>query len=87
MTPSVTPPAPLWPLLLYLILVVLLAGAILAISYFLGERQHAQSTGVPYESGIVPTGSARVRFPRNIISSPCFSSFSTWKRPSSSPGR
>ncbi len=63
MTPTIAQPAPLWPLLVYLVLIMLLAGAILAISYFLGERQRSQSTGVPYESGIAPTGSARVRFP------------------------
>ncbi|MCL4561296.1 MAG: NADH-quinone oxidoreductase subunit A [Chloroflexi bacterium] len=33
----------------------------LGISYFLGERHKGASTDIPYESGIQPTGSARIR--------------------------
>lgn len=32
------------------------------ISYFLGQRHRDQDTDEPYESGIMPTGSARMRF-------------------------
>jgi NADH-quinone oxidoreductase subunit A len=52
-----------WPLLLYFALVVILVAATLAISYVLGERHNQKATGEPYESGIVPTGSAEIRFP------------------------
>ena len=38
----------------------------LAISYVLGQRHNDAHTGMPYESGIVPTGSARLRFPVNF---------------------
>ncbi|MBI5057110.1 MAG: NADH-quinone oxidoreductase subunit A [Nitrospirae bacterium] len=34
----------------------------LFVSYFLGQRHKERATGVPYESGISSTGSARMRF-------------------------
>ena len=49
----------LWPLGLYFLLVVLLVGAMLGLSALLGERHKDRATGQPYESGILPTGSAR----------------------------
>jgi len=52
----------LWPLGLYFVIVVALAAALLVLSALLGERHHEPSTGIPYESGIVPTGSARLRY-------------------------
>ena len=51
----------LWPLALYFGLVLVVVGAMLGISYVLGERHKERATGEPYESGIVTTGSARVR--------------------------
>ncbi|MFA6135257.1 MAG: NADH-quinone oxidoreductase subunit A [Phycisphaerae bacterium] len=54
---------PLWPLAAYFGAVVILATGILALSYVLGQRHNERSTGVPYESGIVSTGSARIRMP------------------------
>ncbi len=36
--------------------------AMIALSYFLGERHREKQTNEPYESGIVSTGTARVRF-------------------------
>src|SRR5262249_61877079 len=35
----------------------------LGLSYLLGQRHQAKATGEPYESGIVSTGSAQLRFP------------------------
>ena len=52
----------LWPLCVYVALVVLLVTAMLALSYVLGQRHHDRSTDSPYESGILSEGSARVRF-------------------------
>jgi NADH-quinone oxidoreductase subunit A len=52
-----------WPLAVYFAAVVFLVGATLAISYVLGERHQGRATGEPYESGIVPTGPAEIRFP------------------------
>jgi NADH-quinone oxidoreductase subunit A len=40
---------------------VFVAAAMIGISYFLGERHKGRETGTPYEAGIKPTGSARLR--------------------------
>jgi len=53
---------PLWPLLLYAGLVVILLAAILSLSYILGQRHNDRATNKPYEGGIEQTGSARIRF-------------------------
>ena len=50
-------------LVAYFIIIVLLVGAMLGLSYVLGERHNDPATGTPYEGGIVSEGSARVRFP------------------------
>ena len=50
-----------WPMLVYLVAVVLVAAALIATSYVLGERHRERSTDEAYESGIPPTGSARLR--------------------------
>ncbi len=60
------PPVPIWPLLVYFILVALLIAAMLLIAHVVGERRSEQATGEPYESGMVPTGSARIRFPADF---------------------
>ncbi len=52
----------LWPLVLYGALVALVAGGMVGVSALLGERHRDRETGEPYESGIVSTGSARIRF-------------------------
>ncbi len=52
-----------WPLAAYFAAVVFLVGATLAISYVLGERHTGRASGEPYKSGIVPTGTAEIRFP------------------------
>lgn len=54
--------APNWPILVYLLAVLALAGGMVGISFVLGERHRDPATGEPYESGVVSTGSARVRF-------------------------
>ena len=52
----------LWPLAVYFGIVLLLAVLLLAASALLGERHHERATGLPYESGVASTGSARLRF-------------------------
>jgi NADH-quinone oxidoreductase subunit A len=52
----------LWPLAAYFGAVVALVAVIYVLTHVLGERHRDHSTGEPYESGIVPTGSARLRF-------------------------
>jgi NADH-quinone oxidoreductase subunit A len=51
----------MWPLVVYFVAVILLVAAMLGLSYVLGQRHVDPATGEPYESGIVPTGSARLR--------------------------
>ncbi|WP_152267629.1 NADH-quinone oxidoreductase subunit A [Agriterribacter humi] len=53
---------PLWPLFLYAGIVIVLLGAILILSYLLGQHHNDRATGKPYEGGIEQTGSARLRF-------------------------
>ncbi|HEY3352608.1 MAG TPA: NADH-quinone oxidoreductase subunit A [Polyangia bacterium] len=53
---------PLWPVLVYAVLVLLLVAALVGGSYLLGERHRAPDRNLPYESGVVPFTSARVRF-------------------------
>ena len=50
-------------LVAYFIIIVLLVGAMLGLSYVLGQRHNDPATGTPYEGGIISEGSARVRFP------------------------
>ena len=54
--------AALWPLALYFAASAAMVAGILALSYVLGQRHNERATGQPYESGIVSTGSARLRF-------------------------
>lgn len=51
----------LWPLAVYFGLVLVVVVGMLA-TVILGQRHQGRETGDPYESGIVSTGSARVRF-------------------------
>ncbi len=52
----------LWPLAVYFAFVLVIVGGMIGLSYILGERHRDPDTGTPYESGIVSTGSARMRF-------------------------
>jgi NADH-quinone oxidoreductase subunit A len=53
----------LWPLAIYLAIVLALVVAMLGLSFVLGQRHHERATDSPYESGILSQGSARVRLP------------------------
>ncbi len=52
----------LWPLGVYFFAVIALVTLMIALSHVLGERHREKQTAEPYESGIVSTGTARVRF-------------------------
>jgi NADH-quinone oxidoreductase subunit A len=52
----------MWPVITYGILVVLLVVAMVVASYLLGSRHRTSGRDIPYESGMQPTGSARVRY-------------------------
>jgi NADH-quinone oxidoreductase subunit A len=51
-----------WPFLVYAVAVMIVAGVMIGLSHILGERHNEKLTGEPYESGIPPTGNARLRF-------------------------
>jgi NADH-quinone oxidoreductase subunit A len=51
-----------WPFIVFAIVVVSLIGIMIGLSYVLGERHKEKTTDEPYESGIPPTGDARLRF-------------------------
>jgi NADH-quinone oxidoreductase subunit A len=53
----------LWPLLVYTLLVIGTIALILGLSHVLGQRHREPATGEPYESGVVPVGTGRLRFP------------------------
>jgi NADH-quinone oxidoreductase subunit A len=52
----------LWPLLIYFAATLILVTTMLGLSYVLGQRHRGKATDEPYESGIVSTGTAQVRF-------------------------
>jgi NADH-quinone oxidoreductase subunit A len=52
----------LWPFLLYFALVIAVVAGIVVLSWLLGQRHRGPGRNVPYESGIVPTGTARLRY-------------------------
>jgi NADH-quinone oxidoreductase subunit A len=52
----------LWPLAVYFAAVVIIVTVMITLSYVLGERHRDRQMAEPYESGILSTGTARVRF-------------------------
>lgn len=60
--PAAVTQTPTWPLAVYLGAVMLLVAAMLGLSYLLGERHRARAKDVPYEGGVVSTGTAQIRF-------------------------
>ena len=52
----------LWPILLYFVFTLLLLIGVMALSSVLGPRGQGHSTHLPYESGILSLGDARVKF-------------------------
>ena len=59
-SPTFTPS--LRPLLLYGGAALLVVVFMVTLSYFLGQRHQEGATGEPYESGILSSGNARLRF-------------------------
>lgn len=51
----------LWPLVLYFGFVMAIVLGMLGSSYVLGQRAVGRAKNEPYESGIVSTGTARIR--------------------------
>jgi NADH-quinone oxidoreductase subunit A len=55
-------PETYFPVLVQIVISVLVASGLVALSYLLGKRVKSPLKDTPYESGIAPTGSARERF-------------------------
>jgi NADH-quinone oxidoreductase subunit A len=51
-----------FPVLVQAVIAMVLAAALITISYVFGKRIRNRVKDMPYESGIVPTGDARQRF-------------------------
>ena len=56
------PEITIWPFIVFATIVFALIGIMIGLSYVLGERHKERATDEPYESGIRPTGDARLRF-------------------------
>lgn len=55
-------PETYFPVLVQIAIAVLVASALVALSYLVGKRVKDRVKDSPYECGMVPTGSARERF-------------------------
>src|ERR1700733_14601551 len=51
-----------FPILVQAVIAMVVAAALITISYVFGKRIRNRVKDMPYESGIVPTGDARQRF-------------------------
>ena len=63
MPPSNLQEPALWPLGLWIGIVVLLIGTVIAVSTFVGPRSSSRRRDLPYESGVPPTQQPAMRFP------------------------
>jgi NADH-quinone oxidoreductase subunit A len=52
----------IWPFIVFAFVVIALTAIMIGLSYVLGEHHKGKTTDEPYESGIAPTGDARLRF-------------------------
>ena len=60
--PNLTYPELYFPVLVQGVLAIIIAAALIIISYAFGKKVRNKIKDTPYESGIVPTGDARRRF-------------------------
>ena len=51
-----------WPFLVFAAAVLCIVAIMIGLSYVLGEHHKEKSTDQPFESGMPPTGDARLRF-------------------------
>jgi NADH-quinone oxidoreductase subunit A len=59
-------PAVIWSLLIFIAAVIGLIGIMLGLSFVLGQRHNERAKTEPFEGGMIPTGSARIRFSANF---------------------
>jgi NADH-quinone oxidoreductase subunit A len=57
----------LWPILLYFTFTLILLAAVMFASSLLGPRTRGHSTHLPYESGILSLGNARIKFANHFF--------------------
>lgn len=55
-----TAPAELYPLIIYIVFTVIIIAGLLLAARFLGSGGTSVNKDLPYESGVIPTGSARL---------------------------
>ncbi len=63
MTANAALASEIFPLVLYTAAAVLLIGVLLLAAWWLGARSTSRAKELPYESGVSPTGSARLAYP------------------------
>jgi len=63
MTASSSLAADILPLALYTAAAVLLIGVLLVAAWWLGAKRSTAAKEIAYESGVIPTGSARLAYP------------------------
>lgn len=56
-------PVAFYQLLAYTLVTVALIGGLLLAARWLGDRRHTPEKELPYESGVVPSGTARLAWP------------------------
>jgi NADH-quinone oxidoreductase subunit A len=62
--PALSPfPGDFLALLLYTVVAVALIGTLLLAAWWLGAKTRSDNKGMAYESGIIPTGTARLAYP------------------------
>ncbi len=61
-----------WTFVMYTLAVLILVVGMVGLSYILGQRHSEKATGEPYESGIVSTGTARIRYDFNFYRNAMF---------------
>ena len=52
----------IWPFIIFAFIVIAITVIMIGLSYVLGEHHSGKTKDEPYESGIPPTGDARLRF-------------------------
>lgn len=62
MTTITEQPDLLWPLIVYTAITLGLIAVMLGASHLLGERHSTRMGNMPYESGMIPVGNARMQF-------------------------
>jgi NADH-quinone oxidoreductase subunit A len=55
--------APFYQILVYTIITIMLIGVLLLAAWWLGAKRSSAGKKMPYESGVAPSGSARLAWP------------------------